>query len=170
MMGGGYDEPKEKGEGDVSGRIKMAQRAAAEIVPNTYVNLGIGIPTLTPNFVDPSYNIYFHSENGLLGTGEYPLPGEEDPDLINAGKETVTVKPGGAFLNTSTAFSIIRGNHLDMSILGGLQVNAMGDLANWIIPGKLVKGMGGAMDLVSSVRNILVLMSMADKKGGMKFK
>ena len=104
-------------------RIKLAKRAAGEIKPNTYVNLGVGIPTTTANFVDPKLNVYFHSENGLIGTGEYPKPGYEDPELVNAGKETVTIRPGGAFLNSSTAFNIIRGKHLDMTILGALQVS-----------------------------------------------
>jgi len=135
-----------------------------------YVNLGIGMPTTTANFVDPKLNVYFHSENGLLGIGEYPEPGKEDPDLINAGKETVTVKTGGVIVPSSMAFSIIRGGHLDITILGGLQVGANGDLANWIIPGKLVKGMGGAMDLVSSVKRVIVLMALTDKYGDKKFK
>ncbi len=151
-------------------RIKVARRAAAEIKENMYVNLGIGMPTTTANFVDPRLNVYFHSENGLLGIGEYPEPGHEDPDLINAGKETVTVKKGGVIVPSSMAFSIIRGGHLDVSILGGLQVSQSGDLANWIIPGKLVKGMGGAMDLVSSVKRIIVLMALTDKYGDKKFR
>ena len=151
-------------------RIKIAKRAAGEIKKNMYVNLGIGMPTTTANYVDPALNTYFHSENGLLGTGKYPEPGQEDPDLINAGKETVTIKSGGVVLPSSAAFSIIRGGHLDMSILGGLQVGANGDLANWIIPGKLVKGMGGAMDLVSSVKKIVVVMALTDKYGDKKFR
>lgn len=151
-------------------RMRVAKRAAAEIKANMYVNLGIGMPTTTANFVDPKLNVYFHSENGLLGIGEYPEPGHEDPDLINAGKETVTVKKGGVILNSSMAFSIIRGGHLDITILGGLQVSQGGDLANWIIPGKLVKGMGGAMDLVSSVKRIIVLMNLTDKFGEKKFR
>lgn len=135
-----------------------------------YVNLGIGMPTTTANYVDPAYNVYFHGENGLLGIGEYPDAGKEDPELINAGKETVTVKKGGVILPSSMAFSIIRGGHLDVTILGGLQVGSNGDLANWIIPGKLVKGMGGAMDLVSSVKKVIVLMALTDKFGDKKFK
>jgi 3-oxoacid CoA-transferase len=159
-----------KSEEEARKRIMIAKRAAGEIKPNMYVNLGIGMPTATANFVDPAYNVYFHSENGLLGTGKYPEPGQEDPDLINAGKETVTVKEGGVILPSSQAFGIIRGGHLDMSILGGLQVGANGDLANWIIPGKLVKGMGGAMDLVSSVKRIVCVMSLTDKFGDKKFR
>lgn len=128
------------------------------------------MPTLTPNYVDPLQNVYFHSENGMLGTDDYPRPGEEDPDLINAGKETVTVRKGATFLSSSDAFSMIRGNHLDLSILGALQVSGNGDLANWMIPGKLVKGMGGAMDLVSNVKKIVITMPMLDKHGKMKLK
>ena len=135
-----------------------------------YANLGIGMPTTTANYVDPNLNVYFHGENGLLGIGEYPDAGHEDPDLINAGKETVTVKKGGVIVQSSMAFSIIRGGHLDVTILGGLQVGANGDLANWIIPGKLVKGMGGAMDLVSSVKRVIVLMALTDKYGDKKFR
>ena len=159
-----------KNEEEARKRIMIAKRAAGEIKANMYVNLGIGMPTATANFVDPLLNVYFHSENGLLGTGGYPEPGQEDPDLINAGKETVTVKQGGVILPSSQAFGIIRGGHLDMSILGGLQVGANGDLANWIIPGKLVKGMGGAMDLVSSVKRIVCVMSLTDKYGDKKFR
>jgi len=159
-----------KSEDEAKMRIKIAKRAAGEIKQNMYVNLGIGMPTTTANYVDPELNTYFHSENGLLGTGEYPEAGFEDPDLINAGKETVTVKKGGVIIPSSQAFGIIRGGHLDMSILGGLQVAANGDLANWIIPGKLVKGMGGAMDLVSSVKKIVVVMALTDKFGDKKFK
>lgn len=151
-------------------RVKIAKRAAAEIRPNQYVNLGIGMPTTVANFVDPQNNVYFHAENGLLGIGEYPEVGHEDPDLINAGKETVTIKKGGVIVPSSMAFGIIRGGHLDMSILGGLQVAQNGDLANWIVPGKMVKGMGGAMDLVSSVKRIIVLMSLTDKFGDKKFR
>jgi 3-oxoacid CoA-transferase B subunit len=165
LKSGGGVQISAKSEDEKQMRIKVARRAAAEIKANMYVNLGIGMPTTTANFVDPKLNVYFHSENGLLGIGEYPEPGREDPDLINAGKETVTVKKGGVIVPSSLAFSIIRGGHLDISILGGLQVSQSGDLANWIIPGKLVKGMGGAMDLVSSVKKIIVLMALTDKYG-----
>ena len=151
-------------------RLRVAKRAAAEIKPNMYVNLGIGMPTTVANFVDPESNVFFHGENGLMGIGGYPKPGKEDPDTINAGKETVTVRRGGSCVASSMAFSIIRGNHLDLSILGGLEVSANGDLSNWIIPGKLVKGMGGAMDLCASVRKIIVLMNLTDKYGDKKFK
>jgi 3-oxoacid CoA-transferase len=159
-----------KSEEEAKKRIKIAKRAAGEIKMNMYVNLGIGMPTTTASFVDPELNTYFHSENGLMGTGEYPEAGEEDPDLINAGKETVTIKSGGVIIPSSQAFGIIRGGHLDMSILGGLQVGGNGDLANWIIPGKLVKGMGGAMDLVSSVKKIVCVMALTDKYGDKKFR
>lgn len=168
-MGGGV-AISAKSEDERQMRIKIAKRAAAEIRPGMYANLGIGMPTTTANYVDPAHNVYFHGENGLMGIGEYPDAGHEDPDLINAGKETVTVRPGGAIVQSSMAFSIIRGGHLDVSILGGLQVGQNGDLANWIIPGKLVKGMGGAMDLVSSVKRIIVLMALTDKYGDKKFK
>lgn len=151
-------------------RIKIAKRAANEIKANMYVNLGIGMPTATANFVDPDLNVFFHSENGLLGIGEYPTVGHEDPDLINAGKETVTIKTGGAIMPSSITFGIIRGGHLDISILGGLQVSQTGDLANWVIPGKMLKGMGGAMDLVSSVKRIIVVMTLNDKTGGYKLR
>jgi len=150
-------------------RIRVARRAAAELKPNMYVNLGIGMPTTMANFVDPKLNIYFHGENGLIGIGSYPRPGHEDPDLINAGKETITYKQGAATISSSMSFSIIRGQHLDISILGGLEVSSTADLSNWIIPGKLVKGMGGAMDLVSSTKRIIVLMAMTDKYGQPKF-
>ena len=159
-----------KSEEERQMRIRVAKRAANEIRPNMYVNLGIGMPTTVANFVDPDMNVYFHAENGLLGIGEYPEVGHEDPDLINAGKETVTIKKGGVILPSSMAFSVIRGGHLDMTILGGLQVAQNGDLANWIIPGKLVKGMGGAMDLVSSVKRVIVLMALTDKYGDKKFR
>ncbi len=150
--------------------MKIGQRAAAEIKSGMYVNLGIGMPTMAANYIDPEANVYLHSENGLLGTSIYPRPGEEDPDLINAGKETVTTRPGAVFLNSSVAFNIIRGGHLDMTILGALEVGENADLANWIIPQKLVRGMGGAMDLVSSTKKVVIVMSLTNKHGEYKLK
>ena len=149
-------------------RIKIARRAAAELKDGMFANLGIGMPTTTANFIDPNANVFLHSENGMLGIGPYPEPGDEDSDLINAGKETVTLKTGGCFLNSTEAFSIIRGNHLDLTMLGAFQVSTNGDVANWTIPGKLLKGMGGAMDLISNVKKVFILMSLVDKHGKCK--
>lgn len=133
-----------------------------------YVNLGIGIPTICANFIPHDMEVYIHSENGLLGMGPYPKPGEEDPDLINAGKETVTVRKGGVFIDSHTAFNLIRGAHLDLSILGGLQVSRYGDLANFMIPGVMAKGIGGAMDLCAGVKRIVVTMTHSNKHGDFK--
>ena len=149
-------------------KIGIAKRIAQELKNNTYVNLGIGIPTLVANYVPKNINVEFQSENGVLGMGPFPFEGEEDPDMINAGKQTITTLPGAVLFDSAMSFAMIRGKHIQLSVLGAMEVAENGDISNWKIPGKMVKGMGGAMDLVASSENIIVAMTHTNRKGESK--